>query len=249
MLQIDDLVLPFIIADTLSWISSDEPEPWEQTMKMIAFALLIPLLHCMVHTTWEYFCFQMIEVGHRAHTSLKVMLFRKNIRMTTATNKDFSTGEISHIIMGESNCIWQFIWDAPNFLECPLHLINGTYIVFRELGWSGMVVFVFVVCQITYGNFRGRFEKDINKEKSEKSTKRMLHINESFTNIKSVKLFGWENKFLDLIENMFQEELAIDDRKLMRRKMLDIVSGLFNQLMIFAVYGTYTALGNTLTLS
>ena len=129
MLQFDDIFLPFLIARVLDWIQRQEPEPIEATIKMVLLAFVIPITHMIVHTTWEYFCFQMIEVGHRAHTSLKVMLFRKNFRMTTATNKDFTSGEISHIIMGESNRIWSFIWSGPDFLECPLHLITASYIV------------------------------------------------------------------------------------------------------------------------
>lgn len=71
----------------------------------------------LVHWYWEYWCFYMIEVGHRAHTAMKVMLFRKNFKMTAATNKDFSAGEISTIIMGESNKIWDFIWTAPDYFQ------------------------------------------------------------------------------------------------------------------------------------
>jgi len=52
----------------------------------------------------------MIEVGHRAHTGLKTILFAKDLRMSSATNKDFSEGEVSSIIMGDSNKIWDFIW-------------------------------------------------------------------------------------------------------------------------------------------
>jgi hypothetical protein len=72
----------------------------------------------------------MIEVGHRAHTSLKVMLFRKNFKMTGATNKDFASGEIHHIIMGESGRIWSFIWTGPDYIECPIHLFFSLYICF-----------------------------------------------------------------------------------------------------------------------
>ena len=140
---------------------------------MVLFALLVPAIHCIIHTAWEYFCFQMIELGHKSHTALKVMLFRKNIRMTTATNKDFSTGEISHIIMGESGCIWTFIWQFPDYLECPLHLFSGCYFLFRELGYSGFVVFVFAGLQMLYGHYRGKLEGDEHKEASEKHGKRM----------------------------------------------------------------------------
>ena len=52
----------------------------------------------------------MVELGVRSHTALKAMLNRKNFRMSSATNKDFSAGEISNIIWNESNRIWDFIW-------------------------------------------------------------------------------------------------------------------------------------------
>ena len=77
----------------------------------------------------------------------------------------------------------------------------------------------------------------------------MLYINESFNNIKGVKLYGWENKFLDTIENTYKEELAIEDRVLLRNKLHDCLGGCFKQFMSFAVFATYTGLGNTLTLS
>ena len=59
---------------------------------------------------------------------------------------------------------------------------------------------------------RGKPEKNIGEEKSTKHQKRMLYINESFSNIKGVKLYGWENKFLKTIEKTYKEELAIEDR-------------------------------------
>ena len=40
----------------------------------------------------------------------------------------------------------------------------------------------------------------------------MLHINESFQNIKGVKLYGWENKFLDKIENIYKEEINMKNK-------------------------------------
>ncbi len=97
---------------------------------MVGLALCIPFVQSLVHTVWEYFCFQMIMVGHRAHTSLKVMLFRKNFKMTGATNKDFSSGEINNIIMSESNRVWTFIWEAPAYLECALHLTFSSVVCF-----------------------------------------------------------------------------------------------------------------------
>ena len=44
--------------------------------------------------------------------------------------------------------------------------------------------------------YRGSFVKILEEEQRVLREKRLLNINESFHNIKSVKLFGWESKFL-----------------------------------------------------
>ena len=247
-LQTQELVKPFIIASTLEWISSTEEEPFMDSARMVMFALSIPLLSIISHTIWEYFCFQMIEVGHRAHTSLKVMLFRKNFRMTNATNKDFSSGEVSHIIMGESNRIWDFIWTAPDFFECPLHLITAAIVVFQLIGWYGMIVVVFAMAILFRDYLRGKTEKDISEKQRDKKTKRTLHISESFNNIKTVKLYGWEQKFSKMINDVYEEELAIGDQALLRHKIYDIVGGILHNFTSIATIGTYYYFGNTLTL-
>jgi ABC-type bacteriocin/lantibiotic exporter with double-glycine peptidase domain len=57
--------------------------------------------------------------------------------------------------------------------------------------------------QFLIGYIRGSKESDVQKEKREKHDKRMSYINESFHNIKGVKLYGWESKFLDKIEKVY----------------------------------------------
>ena len=204
-----DVYQPLLMAGFISWLQDSAPAATYTTCKAVGTMLLLPVMSMIMHTTWEYFCFQMIEVGHRAHTSLKTILFQKDLRMTGATNKDFSEGEISSIIMGDSNKIWDFIWQLPEFLECPFVLIASCYFTFQAIGYYGFIVVFLTLAQFALSYYRENAEKDVHKEIQEKTDKRMLHINESFQNIKGVKLYGWENKFINKIEDIYKEEVAI----------------------------------------
>ena len=77
----------------------------------------------------------------------------------------------------------------------------------------------------------------------------MLHIHESINNVKSVKIFGWENNMLHRIETAYQEELKIGDHATLRSMKYDILNAILHNFMPIAVFSTYIALGNTLTLS
>ena len=191
----------------------------------------------------------MIECGHRAHTALKTMMFKKDLRMSNATNKDFSEGEVSSIIMGETGRVWTFIWTMPDYIECPFNLIAASYFTFQYIGWYGFIVVFFTFSQFLMGYIRGSNESEIHKEKREKHDKRMAHINESFHNIKGVKLYGWETKFLDKIEAIYQEEVALEDKTMYRNKFYEIIEGAIHQFMPLLIYGLYVYNGNPLTLS
>ena len=83
---------------------------------------------------WGFFDFKMIEVGHITQAALKTILFRKNFRMSEATNKDFSSGEINSIIMGETGRVWSFVWSMSDYFECPLELLLGMYYIYCSVG-------------------------------------------------------------------------------------------------------------------
>ena len=70
----------------------------------------------------KYFTTEMISTGHITQASLKTILFRKNFRMSEASNKDFSSAEINSIIMNETDVVWKFIWEMSNYIEIPLDL-------------------------------------------------------------------------------------------------------------------------------
>ena len=145
--------------------------------------------------------------------------------MSQATNKDFSEGEVSSIIMNDSNKIWDFIWQMPEWLECPFVLFSACYFTFQAIGWYGGIVVILTFSQFALSYYRENAEKDVNKDIQEKTDKRMLHINESFQNIKGIKLYGWENKFINKIENIYKEEIEMKNTAEMRNKFYDFLGG------------------------
>ena len=191
----------------------------------------------------------MVQLGEGTTTALKSMLFRKNFKMTGATNKDFTSGEINHIIQGETGRIWTFIWEGPAYLEVPMNLVCSAYLVFTYIGWSGLIVLLGLGLHWLLSYVRGKTEKEINEKKGQFSTERYKYINESFYNIKSLKLFGWESKFLNKIEDAYMSEKELDQQCLVRNKFYDAISSSIHHLIPISAFYIYTAQGNSLTLA
>ena len=118
-----------------------------------------------------------------------------------------------------------------------------------NVGWYGLICVLFVGLQVFKDYIHSKTEKEIGETQREKGEKKRLYINESFNNVKSVKLYGWEPKFIKTITSIYHEELAIGDTALLRQKVFDIAGGVLHHFMPIAVFGAYTYMGNTLTLS
>ena len=84
----------------------------------------------------------MIETGHKTHTTLKTLLFKKNFRISAATNKNYSSGEILNLIERDANKIWVFVWDLSALIDVPFEVIFSSYIIFNEVGYCAFAAVI-----------------------------------------------------------------------------------------------------------
>ena len=249
LLSFERIFIALQLVSFIDWMQDDATDDYYTTAAAMLTACSIPFSRCITHTIWKYFEFMMIETGHRLHTSLKAMLFAKNLRMTSATNREYDQGQVNSIMMGESNRVWDIIWQMPGYVEAPLILITSLYYCFEYIGSYTWIIVAFSVIKIKMSYVRESANKDLDKEGRKKLDSRMEHINETFQNIKGVKLYGWEGKFLEKIENIYKEEMVIRDKSLIRNKVFDFANGCLEVFMPLLVYGLFYYNGNTTNLS
>ena len=76
----------------------------------------------------------------------------------------------------------------------------------------------------------------------------MSLINESFQNIKGIKLYGWEHKFLSKIDTIYEEETVLVNQCELRSLLYQRFAELLQFFMPILVYGLYIWNGNSLDL-
>ena len=110
-----------MIADLVSWIQSDQEESLEDTMRMVFYGFFIAFLQCASRVMGQAFLWKIKTAGYKISYGLKILLFSKTIRMTTAANKDFSNNEISNIAMNMTGPrFWRaFYFDTINLAWLP----------------------------------------------------------------------------------------------------------------------------------
>ena len=83
----------------------------------------------------------------------------------------------------------------------------------------------------------------------ELSDKRILYVTECFNNIKTLKLYGWEQKFKTKIEEIYQEENELSKVTTKREHLSNVFEGILKSTMFFLTFAVYAYFGNALVSS
>ena len=138
-------------------------------------------------------------VGIKSTNALVAMIFEKQFKISSATNKRFTTGEMVNFVQVDSMKMQWLSQQAPQVMRLPILIILSYSILFYFLGWtfiSGLVITVITFyVNIGLSRYAARLQRVFMKN----SDARIRCTTESLNNIKTLKLFAWTHIFAKLI--------------------------------------------------
>lgn len=191
-----------------------------QTPDQRRFSLLtlgIAFISSRTLSTFLYRQLNILEIFLASKSSLELTCFIYN-KVLKASPSSFgeksSQGEIVNFIQVDAPRLSYAITLSPSLLICPVSIGVYIYLLFKFFGisfLSGMfllIIFIF----ISYN--RHKMYQILDKEMLEKKDKRMKVTTETFDTIKLLKLYNWENEFMDRILQARDEELVVFKKEL-----------------------------------
>lgn len=145
--------------------------------------------------------------GYKATNALIAMILDKQFKISPATNKTFTAGEMINFVQVDAQKVVWMVGYMSQVTTFPFMLIFCTVILFYYLGWSFMsAIAVFAIT--FYVNFwTGKRGAIIQKDYMKYSDSRVKTTNESLNNIKMLKLYSWTEIFAETIRSKRKDEL------------------------------------------
>ena len=151
---------------------------------------------------------RMYVIGNRAVFELNCFIYNKILKASPSSFTEKATeGEIVNFIQVDSMKLRSMVMFAPNIFINPIQIIAYSYLLFDFFKFSFfaglgiLILFFFINLKITkkYILYQQKIleKKDIRMKKS----------TETFDNIKILKLYNWENQFLERIISSRSEEM------------------------------------------
>jgi ATP-binding cassette subfamily C (CFTR/MRP) protein 2 len=84
-------------------------------------------------------------VGVKSTNAMIAMIYAKQFRINSSTNKRFSSGELTNFVQVDANKLAMLSSSLPGVMKLPILLIICFVVLFIYLGWSflaGVAVFI-----------------------------------------------------------------------------------------------------------
>ena len=162
----------------------------------------------------------------RIKAALMSAIYSKMLRLSPASKRKFTVGVINNYMSIDTDEIHSFLTVINQLYITPIQTLIATYFLWQQLGPSSLALIgvMAIVAPVT-SLIMNKTTKMWNQQMKLKD-KRMKKITEILNNIKILKLFAWENPFLETIIQTRDKEL----KTLMWIKIWNAVSDLLYQM-------------------
>ena len=190
-----EISIPFVLKEIIEFLQSsgDGKKPIEHGIIFIGIYLLIDLVSKLLSQQGNYL---QGLLGAKAYTGAVALWYNKILRLSSATNKAFTQGEIINFIQVDAAKIEFLAWVFPTVSRLPILLVFAITFLVYYLGYSLFAAFGVAFFLVFVNFFIAVFEQRIQKVMLERKDKRMRYTTELINSIKIIKLNSWATYFM-----------------------------------------------------
>ncbi|KAF9305068.1 Canalicular multispecific organic anion transporter 2, partial [Podila horticola] len=183
------------------------------------------------------------ETGLQARAATVALIYAKALKLSPAARQKSTLGEITNHMAVDAEKMIIAADFMPFIVTVPFELAICLYLLYQQLGWSicaGLVVFAILTpIQAKMGVFLNRYANN----RLEFMDSRIRLLTEILSNIKIVKLYGWEDAFRKKVEAIRTKELGALKSLATIRSILTIVYTSVTLVMALATFSIFAVMG------
>ncbi|XP_009874370.1 PREDICTED: multidrug resistance-associated protein 6, partial [Apaloderma vittatum] len=233
--------IPKVLSLFLEFIEDQEAPGWHGYF----YAFTMFLLACLQTLFEQRYMYMCLVLGLRLKTAVTGLVYRKILVMSNASRKAATVGEIVNLVSVDVQKLMDLIIYFNGTWLAPIRIIICFVFLWQLLGPSALTsiaVFLFLLpLNFVITKKRSQFQEIQMKHKDE----RAKLTNAILSDIKVIKLYGWEKAFMEKVLGIRKQELQALKRSqiLFSASLASFHSSTF--LIAFVMFAVYTLVDNT----
>ncbi|EAU90288.2 metal resistance protein YCF1 [Coprinopsis cinerea okayama7 len=149
------------------------------------------------------------ETGMRVRAGLVTVIYEKALVLSN-DERSRSSGDIVNLMSVDATRLQDLCTYGLIALSGPLQITLAFISLYNLLGWSAFVGVAIMILSVPLNTFIARIMKRMQEQQMKNRDKRTRLMSELLANIKSIKLYAWENTFIRrVLETRNEHELKM----------------------------------------
>lgn len=195
---------PLLLRRIISFSETDEPI-WHGVMYALGLLLFAQIQTLMLS---QYF-FRMYMVGMWSKSSIISAIYRKSLHVSSSAKKDTTSGEIVNLMSVDCQRIADIVPYLNMLWSSPLQISVAIYMLYQILGPSVFAGLAVMIVLIPVNGVIAGVTRKLHMRMMKQKDVRVKKMNELLQGMKILKLYAWEQSFLDEVEVIRNKELSI----------------------------------------
>ncbi|TIB16346.1 hypothetical protein E3P89_00354 [Wallemia ichthyophaga] len=215
-------VQPQLLKSLLQFVNSQRSDSPEPLIKGYCLAIVM-FVSAVSQSTFLHQYFQLVFMtGLRVRAGLVNLLYDKSLHLNNNEKAQRPTGDVVNLMSVDTNRLTDLCTYGHILWSGPFQILLAFISLYNLLGWQSFVGVGVMIVSIPITTVIARYVKKLSLEQMKIKDKRTHVMNELLTNMKSIKLFAWEDSFAQkLLHIRNNEELHI-------LRKIGVVNGISN---------------------
>ncbi|KAH7568509.1 hypothetical protein JRO89_XS06G0008600 [Xanthoceras sorbifolium] len=187
------------------------------------------------------------RVGFRLRSTLVAAIFRKSLRLTHESRKNFPSGKITNMITTDANALQQISQQLHGLWSAPFRITMAMVLLYQQLGVASLLGSLMLVLMLPVQTFVISKMRKLTKEGLQQTDKRVSLMNEILAAMDTVKCYAWEKSFQSRVQSIRYDELLWFRKAQLLSTFNSFILNSIPVVVTVVSFGTFTLLGGDLT--
>lgn len=195
---------PLLINRMIDFIVNDEP-----TWKGYFYTFLLLVSSILSNFVINHLIYYMVATAIQVKSALISSVYKKSLRMSSSTKRQYTVGELVNLMAVDAERLFQLSMFFSLIWGAPLRVVLTIVLLWQYLGPSCLAGVAVMALILPITAFIANKNSVVQEKQMKAKDDRLKFMNEILNGIKVLKLYAWEEPFMDRISNIRNKEVSL----------------------------------------
>lgn len=188
-----------------------------------------------------------MRTGFRLRSTLIAAVFRKSLRLTNDSRKQFASGRITNLISTDAESLQQVCQQLHSLWSAPFRIVIAMVLLYAQLGPAALVGALMLALLFPIQTVIISKMQKLTKEGLQRTDKRISLMNEILAAMDTVKCYAWEQSFQSKVQDIRDDEISWFRSAQLLAALNSFILNSIPVVVTVVSFGVYSLLGGNLT--